>query len=104
MALRFIDLKTIESQNTEPQAACDGLCRTEFRRGDSLVQRRRLRRVLLGLFLIDRIHYSMLDVQCSMFDVHQFLPQSDWPLFRPEAMLASFLFGLVSWWLNLTLC
>ncbi|CAB1061411.1 hypothetical protein D1BOALGB6SA_6184 [Olavius sp. associated proteobacterium Delta 1] len=24
----------------------------------------------LYLFLIDRIQYSMLDVQCSMFDVH----------------------------------
>ena len=25
---------------------------------------------LLSLFKIDRIHYSMLDVGCSMFDVH----------------------------------
>ena len=29
---------------------------------------------------IDRIHYSMLNVQCSMFDVHPFLPRSNWPL------------------------
>ncbi len=29
-------------------------------------------------FKIDRIHYSMLDVQCSMFDVNQFLSRFDW--------------------------
>ena len=28
-------------------------------------------------YKLDRIHYSMLDVQCSMFDVHQFLFQID---------------------------
>jgi hypothetical protein len=27
---------------------------------------------LPGLFLIDRIHYSVLDVRCSMFDVQFF--------------------------------
>jgi hypothetical protein len=44
--------------------------------------RRRLRRVLLSSFnKIDRIHYSMLDVQCSMFDVHQFLFRFDRPFF-----------------------
>jgi hypothetical protein len=54
--------------------------RIEFRREASLVQRRRLRRVLLSCFnKIDRIHYSMLDVQCSMFDVHQFLFRFDRP-------------------------
>ncbi|CAB1080387.1 hypothetical protein D1AOALGA4SA_8070 [Olavius algarvensis Delta 1 endosymbiont] len=29
--------------------------------------------VRLARFLNDRIHYSMLDVQCSMFEVHFFL-------------------------------
>jgi hypothetical protein len=52
---------------------------------ESLAQRRRLRRVLLSSFnKIDRIHYSMLDVQCSMFDVHQFLSRLNWRLFRPR--------------------
>jgi hypothetical protein len=34
----------------------------------------------LGLFKIDRIHYSMFDVERSMFDVHQFLFRFDWTL------------------------
>jgi hypothetical protein len=43
---------------------------------------------LLSLFYkIDRIHYSMLDVQCSMFDVHQFLFRLDRPFFWPAAGL-----------------
>ncbi len=41
-----------------------------------------MHRVLLSSFnKIDRIHYSMLDVQCSMFDVRKFLFRSDWPFF-----------------------
>jgi len=52
------------------------------------VQRRRFRRVLLSSFnKIDRIHYSILDVQCSMFDVHQFLFRLDRPFFWPAAGL-----------------
>ena len=31
----------------------------------------------------------MLDVQCSMFDVHSFLFRLNWPLFRPAAGLKS---------------
>jgi hypothetical protein len=46
MALRFIESKTNESQNLE-----GWFC-------------------FAKPFLIDRIHYWMLDVQCSMFDVH----------------------------------
>jgi hypothetical protein len=34
----------------------------------------------LGLFKIDRIHYSMFDVERSVFDVHQFLSRFDWTL------------------------
>jgi hypothetical protein len=36
---------------------------------------------------IERIPYSMLDVQCSMFDVHQFLFRFDRPVFWPAAGL-----------------
>jgi hypothetical protein len=93
MTLRFIDFKTSEPQLATSPSASSGLehvesSRIEFRREVSLVQRRRLRRVLLSSFnKIDRIHYSMLDVQCSMFDVHQLLFRFDWPLFRPAAAL-----------------
>jgi hypothetical protein len=31
--------------------------------------------------------HSMFDVGRSMFDVHQFLLRSNWPLFRPAAAL-----------------
>ena len=48
MTLRFIDFKTREPQNIE------GL--VHFAQS--------------FFYKIDRIHYSMLDVQCSMFDVH----------------------------------
>jgi hypothetical protein len=34
----------------------------------------------LGLFKKDRIHYSMFDVERSVFDVHQFLFRFDWTL------------------------
>jgi hypothetical protein len=53
IALHFLDLETNESQNP-PKA-------DKFRRMVSLCT---------AFFKIDRIHYSMLDVQCSMFDVH----------------------------------
>ena len=54
MTLRFIDFITIEPPNTEPQS---------FEEWIRFAQS----------FLIDRMHYSMLDVQCSMFDVHFYL-------------------------------
>ena len=31
--------------------------------------------------------HSTFDVGRSMFDVHQFLSRSDWPIFRPETSL-----------------
>jgi hypothetical protein len=34
----------------------------------------------LGLFKIDRIHYSMFDAERWVFDVHQFLFRFDWTL------------------------
>ena len=48
MTLRFIDFKTSEPQNIEVW----------------------VRFAQSFFYKIDRIHYSMLDVQCSMFDVH----------------------------------
>jgi hypothetical protein len=93
MTLRFIDFKTSEPQLATSPSASSGLeyvesSRIEFRRKASLLQRRRLLRVLLSSFnKIDRIHYSMLDVQCSMFDVHQFLFRFDRPFFWPAAGL-----------------
>jgi len=62
MTLRFIGFKTSESQNL-PEA-------DKFRRVDSLVQRRRLRRVLPSLFfkLTEYIiRCWTFDVRCSMF-------------------------------------
>jgi hypothetical protein len=59
MTLRFIDFKTSESQNP-PKA-------DKFRRADPLAQRRRLRRVLLNLFL--NRQNTLFDVRRSMFDV-----------------------------------
>jgi len=48
------------------------------------------KQVYAVFFLIDRIPYSTLDVQCSMFDVHQFLFRSDRPFFWPKAPLLRF--------------
>jgi hypothetical protein len=64
MTLRFIDFKTSESQN-QPEA-------DKFRRVGALAQRRRLRRVLLSLFLnrqntLFDVRRSMFDVRCSFF-------------------------------------
>ena len=61
MALRFIYFKTSKTQNTDPQ---------NFERLYSLAQRRRLRRVLLNLFLKVTeyiIRCWTFNVQCSMF-------------------------------------
>jgi hypothetical protein len=55
MTLRYIYLKISEPQNFERgdrSRSAGAACREIF------------------FFKIDRIHYSMLDVQCSMFDVH----------------------------------
>jgi hypothetical protein len=38
----------------------------------------------LDLLKHDRIHYSTLDVGCSMLEVLQFLFRSDWPFFWPR--------------------
>ena len=46
----------------------------------SNVECRRMESLRSVYLKIGRIHYSMLDVQCSMFDVHLFLNWSDWTL------------------------
>ena len=62
MTLRFIYLKKMRTAACDEPFGCElrveRLSRFEFRRVDSLCS---------VFFQIDRIHYSMLDVQCSMF-------------------------------------
>ena len=118
MTLRFIDFKTSESrwrrdlktaepEKSEPQNRRTAECRMSkggvatlglFYKIDRSTKRlttgRSTKRLTTG-----RIHYSMLDVQCSMFDVHFLVNSScettfpkfhfrlDWSLFRPAAGL-----------------
>jgi hypothetical protein len=75
--LRFIDFKLNRTTARASRSALSRSPRVHDRGAHS--QRAKSNRILqvrwivLGQFLIYRIHYSTLDVRCSMFDVHSFL-------------------------------